>query len=125
MENISIQQIREYIQNPSHIDVLFYADYSLHIHPDIDDETTISGKFESEFFSNNKKHMEILCEEIWEECRNDLDPVAIDIDEWPQLFDESLEIDIDIVDYDEEDNTLELLLESSDGTYVHCYIISE
>ena len=34
------------------IDVLFYSDYSLHINKDIDDETTISGKKETEYFSH-------------------------------------------------------------------------
>jgi UDP-N-acetylglucosamine pyrophosphorylase len=72
MNNINIQQIREYIQNPSHIDVQFYADYSLHINKSIDDETTISGKLETEFFSNDKTDMEVLSQEIYDACRNDL-----------------------------------------------------
>ena len=105
------------------VDVLFYSDYSLHINKDIDDETTISGKKETEYFSHNQSDMEALTEELYEECRNDLEPVSIDIDEWPQLYDDSLEITCDVVDYDQDSDTLECLLESSDGTYVHCYII--
>lgn len=107
MNNIDIQTIKEFIQNPARIDIQFYADYWFYEYKGQD----------VEFQSNRKDDMDAIPDHAEQH-----DAFQIDIDQWPQLFDDSLNITVNNQYYDESCKTLECTLESSDGTYVNCYI---
>ena len=111
MNNINIQTLREMIKDKDY-DVQFYADYWTYLpegeefQTDRDNEIEIQSNLKHDVPDHAEQH----------------DPFEIDIDQWPQIFDDSLEIDICNYNYDQECMTIECTLESSDGTYVNCYI---
>ena len=115
MENIDIQTIREFIKNPARIDIQFYADYWTYL-PE-GEEFQTDRQNEIEIQSNLKDDMNDLPDHAEQH-----DGFEIGLDEWPQLFDDSLEITINNQYYDDDCKTLECTLESSDNTYVNCYI---
>ena len=111
MKNINIQTLREMIKDKDY-DVQFYADYWTYLpegeefQTDRDNEIEIQSNLKHDVPDHAEQH----------------DPFEIDIDQWPQIFDDSLKIDICNYNYDQECMVIECTLESSDGTYVNCYI---
>lgn len=114
MKNINIQTLREMIKDKDY-DVQFYADYWTYL-PE-DEEFQQDRENESEYQSNCKDCMENLPDDVEQH-----DPFQIRIDEWSQVFDDSLDITVSDYNYDQECMTIECTLNSSDGTYVLCYI---
>ena len=114
MNNINIQTLREMIKDKDY-DVQFYADYWTYL-PE-GEEFQHDRQNEIEYQSNIKDDMEDLPNDVEQH-----DPCQIRYEEWSQIFDDSLEINISDYNYDQECMTIECTLESSDGTYVLCYI---
>ena len=114
MNNINIQTLREMIKDKDY-DVQFYADYWTYLPEGEEFQTDRDNEIEIQ--SNLKDDIKDLPDNAEQH-----DPFEIGLDEWIQLYDDSLEIDICNYNYDQECMTIECTLESSDGTYVNCYI---